>query len=76
MNTMMSQNNIADNINKEFGMINKVIFCGELGDFNLKIAEENKNGWVVKQIFIPGDAGVLHIARSYYALLEKDGKWQ
>ena len=55
-------------------MINKVIKGKNIDTLNMLIADENKNGWVVKQIFVCGDGGMLTWASGVYALLEKDGK--
>lgn len=57
-------------------MINKIIRAKDLNDLNQMIANENKNGWVVKQIFVYGDGTWLTKVSGIYALLEKQGAWK
>ena len=57
-------------------MANKVIYAKTISDINDLIYQHNKEGWVVKQIFVFGDAGGLGKYQGIYALLEIDGDWK
>ena len=57
-------------------MINKVIGAKNLEEINKMIVAENRNGWVVKNIFVCGDGSMLTRSSGIYALLEKQGMWK
>lgn len=57
-------------------MINMVIEAPSIKELNKKIYDCNKQGWVVKQIFIVGDHTLLTSENGFYALLEQNGKWE
>ena len=59
-------------------MINKVVHSKSLKQLNSLIVEENKKGWVVKQIYVNGDGDPKFTGKysGVFALLEKDGSWK
>ena len=57
-------------------MVNMVIDAPNIKELNKKICECNKQGWVVKQIFVVGEDSFLTSENGFYALLEQNADWK
>ena len=55
-------------------MINCIIHAKKLEKLNEEIIRYNKDGWVVKQIFV--NDNVINTIGGIYALLERQGSWK
>ena len=53
-----------------------VIDAPNIKELNKKICECNKQGWVVKQIFVVGEDSFLTSENGFYALLEQNADWK